>query len=230
MGFGGGILSGLLLIPYFGWGIYTLRLRYRFHEDLAPALEGISLGVVALFYVCEVFLLKVSLGHMGVYLVFAILGLFVSGAALYGPMLISFLSRLLVDLIIPDERSKIHEPQYGLAEALERDGDYEAALGEYLVIARIFPKDAKVLVRVADNYAKLDRFEEAAQWFERAIKLLDLPEKSLAVTNRLCEIYSRQLDRPQDAVRVLEAYLDRFPEAEYAPAVRKRLERLKEPA
>ena len=223
----GRLLSGVLLFLYLGWGVYTLRLRFRFHEELRPAVEAVTLALVALFYSLEMYLLKAYLGPMHVYLVFAVLGLFVSGAALYGPMFISLSSRLLVDMVMPAERSQTHEPQYQFAEALERDSDYEGAIQEYKVIARVFPRDADALMRVAENYAKLSQIEEAAGWFERALKQLDSAEKSLAVTNRLCEMYHRTLDRAQDAERVLEAYLDKFPEAEYASSVRQRLERLK---
>jgi tetratricopeptide (TPR) repeat protein len=225
-----GVLSGLVLIPYLGWGIYTLRLRFRFHEEIAPRTEAITLVLVALFYALETFLLHGYLARLHAYFFFALLGLIVSGAALYGPMAVSLMSHLLVDAIIPAERSTTHEPRYGPAEALERAADYDAALREYLVIARIFPREPAALIRIGELQAKLNRPEEAAHWFERALVHLDSAEQSLQVTNRVCEIYGRILGRPEEAARVLEAYLDRFPEAAYARSVRERIARLKQPA
>ncbi|NTV80676.1 MAG: hypothetical protein HGA24_04550, partial [Candidatus Aminicenantes bacterium] len=53
---------------------------------------------------------------------------------------------------MPGERSKTHEPQYAPAEALERDEDYDGALREYMVIARIFPKDPTALLRIVNRH------------------------------------------------------------------------------
>jgi tetratricopeptide (TPR) repeat protein len=220
---GGRVFSALLLIPYFAWGIYTLRLRFRYYEDIPPAIEAVSLLGVAVFYAVEIHLLRVYLGPLRVYFIFAVLGLMVSGAALYGPMIVSLLSQLLVDVIVPGERSKTREPRYEPAEALEREQDYEGALREYMVMARIFPQEATVHVRIAECYMQLARPAEAVQWFERALKHMDSPESSLEVTNRLCEIYHRQLGRPQEGGRLLEAYLLKYPDAEYAGSVRARL-------
>jgi len=226
LGLGGRILSGLLLIPFVGWGIYTLRLRFRYHEDIHLGVEAITLGAVAIFYAIEIYLLREYMGYRHVFYIFAVLGLVVSGAALYGPMGSSLLSQLVVDTIAPGERSKTREPRFAPAEALERENDYEGALREYMVIARIFPQEPAVHVRIADAYMMLSRPEEAVRWFERALRCIASPEKSLQITNRLCEIYGRQLGRPDEVARLLSAYLDRYPEAEYAVSVRERLRRL----
>ncbi len=224
---GSGALSALLLIPYFAWGIYTLRVRYRYHEDLSIVTEAITLLAVAVFYAVETVLLHTSMKHSGPYFVFAVLGLTASGTALYGSTAISLASQLLVDVVAPAERSKTREPRYGPAEALEREGDYEGALREYMVLARIFPKEPQILMRIGDLYMTLSRCEEAAPWFERALDRLTVPEKSLQITNRLCEIYSRHLDRPQDSIRLLEAYIAKFPNEEYVESVTARLSRLR---
>ena len=226
LGFGGRILSGLMVIPFFGWGIYTLRLRFRYHEDIHMAVEAVTLAAVAIFYAIEIYLLREYIGRFQVFYVFAVLGLVVSGSALYGPMGASLLSQLVVDTIAPGERSKTQEPRFAPAEALERENDYEGALREYMVIARIFPREPALHVRIADAYMMLSKPEEAVQWFERALRYIESPEKSLQVTNRLCEIYSRQLGRREEAGRLLEAYLEKYPEGEYAASVRERLKRL----
>jgi len=221
------VISGVALVPYFGWGIYTLRLRYRYHEELTFAAEAGTLGAVFVFYVIELMLFRMTLNNMPLQLMFAILGLILSGAALYGPMLVSLGSRLVVDVIVPGDRSVTNEPRFGPAEALERQGDYEGALQEYLVISRIFPRESSVLLRIANTMVRLSREEEAVNWFERALSFMNSPEKSLQVTNRLSSMYNNQLGRPADSVRVLEAYLVKFPKSEYAESVGERLQRMK---
>jgi tetratricopeptide (TPR) repeat protein len=225
LGYGGRIFSGLVLIPYFGWGIYTLRARFLYHEDISPTVEFITLVTVAIFLAIETYMLRAFASSSQIFLIFAILGLFVSGTALYGPMAASLLSQAVVDAIIPDEPSKTHEPRYAPAEALEREGDYEGALREYLVIARIFPTEPTVHIRIAETHMTLSNPSEAAPWFQRALKHMKSADAALQVTNRLCEIYTRQLSRPDDARRVLEEYLEKYSDAEFADIVRERLAR-----
>jgi len=227
-GVGGRILSGILLIPYFAWGIYTLRLRYRFYEDITPRVEAITLLAVTLFFAAESFFLHRYLSDSRLLYIFSLLGLFVSGTALYGPMLVSLLSQLVVDSVLPAERSKTREPSFAPAEALERMGDLEGALREYLVVARIFPREPAALLRIADLNVTLSRPEEAVRWFERALPHIESAEKSLQITNRVSAIYARELNRPDDAIRLLQTYLEEFPDSEFADSVRDRLHRLVE--
>lgn len=220
------MVSALALIPYFGWGIYTLRLRFRYHEDISPILEALTLLAVAAFFAVEILLFHAYMRENQIFYIFAMLGLVVSGVALYGHMGVSLLSQLMVDTIAPGERSKTRELRFGPTEALEREGDYEGALREYLVIARIFPREAEVHLRIAEVYINLSKPEDAVVWFRRALGFIESPERSLEVTNRLYEIYNRQLGNPEEAGRMLEAYLTKYPDAEYSGAVRSRLERL----
>lgn len=220
--------STLFLVPYFGWGFYTLRLRYRYHEELSLLSEGATAGALLVFFLVELYLLKWSLGSLPVLMIFSILGLFVSGAALYGPVLVSLCSRLLVDLMMPAERSKTREPRYAPAEALERDGDFAGALNEYLVIARVFPRDATVLTRIGEMHMNLGQPQEAVRWFERALVCIDSAERSLQVTNRVCSVYARHLESPHEVRRLLSDYVEKFPEAPYTVSVRQRLVRLTE--
>ena len=220
------ILSLIGLIPYFGWGIYALRLHYRYHEDLKPVVAAITLVAVSLFYLLQTILLRVFLQDQPGYFLFALMGLFVSGAALYSNMAVSLLSQLLVDAIVPGDRSKTNEPRYGPGEALERLGDYDGAIDEYLIIARIFPKEPKPLLHVADNYVKLEKPGEAVRWFERALRLIKDPDDALQVVNRACSIYLRNLNQPMDAIRVLEDYLEKFSGSEFVSVVETRIERI----
>lgn len=221
-------LSAVGLVPYFGWGLYSLRLHFRYHEEFRPAVAAFTLGGVLFFYLIETSLLRVYLAKQPAFFIFALLGLFVSGAALYGNMVVSLISQLLVDAVAPGERSHTREPHYGPAEALERLGDYEGALEEFLVIARIFPREPKPVVKIAEMQIHLHEPEKAAKWFERAVRMIHSPEESLQVTNRACELYLRQLDAPMEAIRLLEDYLDRFPKSEFEGRVEDRIHRIEE--
>jgi len=220
------VISGVLFVPYVGWGLYTLRLRFRYHEDLPFALEGFTLVGLFLFWVFEVKLMNYWMGTGEFSFIFAVLGLAVSSTALYGHIVISVASQLIVDMVMPGDRRITDEPHYAPAEALERQGDYEGAAREYMVIARVFPKDPTAAIRAGDNFMKVGRSADAAPWFERALKYAPSPQQTLQVANRLSEIYCRHLERPDDARRVLQTYVDRFPEAEYTASVRQRIANL----
>jgi tetratricopeptide (TPR) repeat protein len=216
----------LLLIPYLLWGVYLLRQRLTRRVELSVRIEALTLALLAIFLVLELALLKAWLGKTPLNLILASLGLIVSGMALYGPVAVSFASHVLVDMIMPSGHWSEHEPQYGGAEALENQSDFEGAAREYMALARMFPREAKAALRAGDNLMKLGRTEQAVEWFERGIELLPSAQERLPVTNRLFEIYYRRLDRPGDARRVLKAYLERYPDAEYAGSVECRLKRL----
>ncbi|MDP7639999.1 MAG: hypothetical protein QGG73_09840 [Candidatus Hydrogenedentes bacterium] len=220
----------ILTIPYLAWGVYALRIKYRYHEEFSPATEAITLTAVTIFFVVELSLLRAWMLDTPLMFVFTVLGLLVSGAALYGSMLVSLASQLLVDFFIPARHDEVHAPNFVPVEALERVGDYDGALQECLVIAQIFPKDPDTLLRVAQNMTELDRYEESTQWFEAALALMNDPTKSLRVSNRLAEIYNHRLERTGDARRVLEEYLANHPDSERAETVKKRIARLSESA
>jgi tetratricopeptide (TPR) repeat protein len=156
--------------------------------------------------------------------VFTLLGLMVSMAALYGHMAISFTSRLIVEAVSTGDDAYNDGPRLGPVEALERQRDYEGALQECQVLARIYPREPQVHLHSAENLLHLGRPAEAAEALERALKYVAEPEKNLTLTNRLCEILQRDLDRPGEAARVLQQYLDRYPQTEYADSLRHRID------
>ncbi len=216
----------ILLIPFLGWGIYTLHVRFKRKEELNPLVEGATLVGVILFLALELALLRASLGHLVGFQVAAALGLFLAAGALYGHIVLSLLSHAFVGMFLPSGHNTPQTPKYGAAEALEQQGDYEGAVAEYEAVARTFPKDPKAALRIGDNLVRLGRAEEAAPWFERAFEHMTSPEKCVSVAFRVFEIYQRQLDRPEDARRLLERYLERFPDSKHAEAVQRKLERL----
>jgi len=216
----------VLLIPFLAWGIYTLHVRFKRKEELNPIVEGVTLVGVILFLAMEMALLRASLGHLAGFQVAAALGLFLATAALYGHVLLSLLSHAFVGMFLPSGHNTPQTPKYGAAEALEQKGDYEGAVAEYEAVARMFPKDPKAALRIGDNLARLGRTDEAAPWFERAFERMNSPEKCVSVAFRVFEIYQRQLEQPEDARRVLERYLERFPNSKHAEAVQRKLDGL----
>lgn len=222
------IVSGLLLIPYFLWGIYLLRQRLVYHVELDRAIETFTIACLFFFFVFEFTLLKAWLGNSQLKLIFASMGLVASALALYGPLVVSFSSHLVVDLVMPARVYTNHVPQYGVAESCELRGDYEAAAREFAAVARMFPRETKAALRAGENLMKLDRPADAVQWLELALRSLETDEECLPVVNRLFEIYRNKLDRPDDARRMLDEFLDDFPTSDYAPSVKERIASLSE--
>ena len=222
------VFSMLLLAPYLGWGLYALRMRYLFHEELPPLVEIATLVALLAFFGIELLVLDRWLAADPVVYLFTVLAFVISGTALYGHVFISVVSRILVDTVLPNDDLNTAGPRFGPAEELERRGDFEGALQEYLVIARIYPKDPATSLRVANVYAELKQPAESAHWFERAMVRVDDPDRALSIVNRLCGFYDGDLGRPEDAIRTLEGFLDKFPKSEYSDRVRLRLVRRKQ--
>lgn len=216
-------LTQLLLLPYFGWGIYNLRRRYRFHDDVSPTVEASTLVCVTIYLYVQIAVLEFWMEQALVYLIFSVLGLFVSAAALYGHMAISLLGWVIVDFMLPYPSVNADHPRMGPQEALERQKDYQGALEGYLVLARIYPRNIEVSLRIAGCLLWLDRAEEAPGWLERALKNCANAGEALPIVNRLCEVYERVLKTPAKARETLEDFLGRYPEAAEASEVREHL-------
>ncbi|HRK35948.1 MAG TPA: tetratricopeptide repeat protein, partial [Candidatus Hydrogenedentes bacterium] len=114
-------------------------------------------------------------------------------------------------------------------ESFETRGDFEGAAREFISIARQFPNEKRAALSAADNLAKIGQPEVAAPWFESALELIHDPDEALKVANRLSDIYLTELKQPAEAREVLEEYLERFPQSEYADSVQRRVERLADP-
>lgn len=220
------IISVALLIPFFGWGIHTLRERYVKHEELSRRAELFTLLGVIAFYTFQIMLLRAWIGGISFFFIFSALGVTIAATALYGPIFVSVVSQLIVDLIHPPEEHPEDQPQFTSADALHEAGDHEGALNEYMVMARVFPKDPDTALRTADALVDMDRMEEATEAFERGISLIEDPERAVMVSNRLAEIYQRRMNRPQDAVRVLQDFIETYPDSERAESIQKKIDRI----
>lgn len=217
-----------LLIPYVGWGIYTLSQRFHYHEEAGTVIEAATLLGVLLFLVIQVALLRTWLVNSPLLYVFTILGLMVSVAALYGHTAVSFTSRLIVETVSAGDDTRPDSPRLGPVEALERQRDFEGALQECYIIARIYPRDPSVHLHTAENLLHLDRPQEAAEALERALRYVEAPEKNLLLLNRLCEVLIKHLEEPERAAELLERFLARHPDTAYAEDLRNRVHFLRE--
>jgi tetratricopeptide (TPR) repeat protein len=191
------------------FGTWTLHKRFQKHEEWSLRSQSFVLLGVALFYLLEIPTLRFMMHESIVQFIFTLLGLLVAGLALYGHIAVSLISRLMVEFLIPDNPAAAATPRLGPAEALERQGDWEGALQEYYILARIYPRNAMLCVRSANNLLHLNRSEEAVPWFERAIKYTDKPEDTLALVRRLCDTLET-LHQPDKARAALQNFAERF--------------------
>lgn len=222
-----GIMSLLLLIPYVGWGIHTLRKRYVLREELPMSVEAATFVFLVLFFAVEIGLAGILLTKERLTHIVAILGLFVSGTALYGPMINNFFSRIIVGLITHGDEAAPDQPRFGPAEALEYHGDDEGALKEYTIIARIYPWNPGVYLRIAEVSIRLKQYEDAVTWLDYGLKRLKTAHECLPLLMRLCDIFSDHLDKPEESKRILNDFSARFPDTKEGDAIRKRLARNK---
>ena len=93
------------------------------------------------------------------------------------------------------------------ALALERQGDYDAALTSYRLALRDHPNDPKILQNMAIAYSRTSRLEDAVRCYRRALELA--PELSGAHYGLAFLLLKRE-DRP-GAIEHLEAFLARPP-------------------
>lgn len=93
------------------------------------------------------------------------------------------------------------------AMALERQGDYDAALTSYRLALRDRPNDTKILQNMAIAFTKTNRPEEAIRAYKNA---LDVAPDLSGAHYGLAFLLMKRGDRP-GAERHLEAFLTRPP-------------------
>src|SRR5437867_3896844 len=95
------------------------------------------------------------------------------------------------------------------ALALERQGDYEAALTSYRLALRDHPNDPKILQNMAITYSRMHRLEDAIRYYRRALQFG--PDLSGAHYG-LAFLLLKQRDRA-GAIEHLEAFLAKPPQS-----------------
>jgi len=219
-------LTLILLVPYFAWGIYSLHRRFVLHEEWPFAVEVATIAGLTLFYWATLSVMRTYISDRPALLVFSGICLFASSLALYGHMMIGIASRIIVDAVMISDHTVSTSPRLGPAESLERQKDYEGAYKEYLVLARMYPRDTTVKLRLADNCVLLGRPEEAAEWLDRALLRVASAEDHATVASRLAEIAERRLEDPERARAALRAFLQKHPDTDDARHFADRLERV----
>ena len=68
-----------------------------------------------------------------------------------------------------DQRSSRRVDYLSEAFALERQGDFDAALTSYRLALREHPNDPKILLNIAIAYSRIGRLEEAIRSYRRAL-------------------------------------------------------------
>jgi len=220
------VMAGLLLIPYLCWGVYVLKHQLRDHADFPLFVEAATMAWLVVFFFFEMPLLRMWLSPSPLWLIAAAGGLIVSCAALYGPLMFSFASHAIVNIVMPHGQKRILAPEFGPSEGLERNGLFEDAGHSYAAVARAFPKDSTPALRAAENFMKIGDTEQAAEWFELGLANITSSKQAMPVAFRVFEIYSRMLHDDARARTVLETFLERFPDSEQTASVEKRLNRI----
>lgn len=219
------VVGYALLVPFFGWGIFLLRRRYLYHEESAMSLEIGTTAFVGAFFWVEMLILREALSGQLILMLAAALGLSIAGFALYAHVLISLASRVLVELVSPGWESPEDRPRFGPVEALEREENFEDALSEYLVLARIYSRNIEVLSRTARTYSILGQPEEAEAMYLRARKRAKRADDALETVNHLCRLYDNELEAPEKADYQLARFIRDFPDSPDVDIVRDRLNR-----
>ena len=93
------------------------------------------------------------------------------------------------------------------ALALERQGDYEAALTSYRLALRDHPNDARILQNMAIAFTKTARQDEAIRHYRRALEL----DPSLAGAHYGLAFLLMRRGDPDGAAQHLKAFLAQAP-------------------
>src|SRR5581483_11237121 len=98
----------------------------------------------------------------------------------------------------------------GLAENEMNDGQFEAALQQYKVIADSNPEDAQTYVRMAEIYRRQGKYDEALENLKRADTLV--PD-TMDVPYNMAAVYQAQ-GRYDDAIKILQDLLKKTEKSE----------------
>lgn len=111
-------------------------------------------------------------------------------------------------------------------EALQAQGDYEAAIQWYESVLEVSPGDPEPALRIARICRDhLGLHEAAVRWFRRA-RAIGLPHGGeLLVTREIIEVFDQKLGEPQRAIPELARLADRFPHESIADWARSELAR-----
>jgi len=106
----------------------------------------------------------------------------------------------------------------GLAQNLLNDGQSDAALEQYKIIADANPEDAQTYLRIAEIYRKSGKFDAAMDNLKKAESMV---QDSIEVPYQIASVYQAE-GRFDDAAQTLQKLLDRTekPDNSYTPGER----------
>lgn len=122
----------------------------------------------------------------------------------------------------PSGNSTPRKKEYSYAESLGMRGEYEDAVSAYeLIILEEDALDPTPYLRIARIYRdKLERFEDSARWFNRALRESTMRVGLTMLTRKeLVELYRTKLNLPQRAAPMLARIAEEAagtPEGEWA--------------
>src|SRR5262249_55474663 len=93
----------------------------------------------------------------------------------------------------------------GLAQNLMNDGQTDAALDQYKIIADANPEDAQTYLRMAEIYRKQGKFEQALESLKKAETMV---QDSIEVPYQIASVYQAQ-GRDEEAAQTLKQLIDK---------------------
>lgn len=205
------VTGGVILALFLGVGIWSLHVRFHLQQEWSVRRQLVVLGMVLLFFGYEIITVQQLIQDDIALFIFTLLGLLVAGMALYGHLVVSLLSRILVELILPDHPGISTAPQLEHAAQLEKQGDWEGALKEYFVLVHIYPGNPAVLSRITANLICQKRYTEASHWFDRLVTYAERPDEARALLEQMAAAFTDEKDLPL-LRNGMFCFLQRFPQ------------------
>lgn len=134
--------------------------------------------------------------------------------------------KFLVSWALSDDQLTVR-PAYSIAEAAEARGEYAAAVAAYEKLADANPADPEPRRRMAEALLKAGRPRDAVEVLRQAMRIEDKPGEQFLIALRLSEVLADDCADVREAVTMLEAHLERHPDAHGAAFARQRIARLK---
>ncbi len=220
------IISIFLLGILFFWGVFLAYKRWVKRHDIPYWLDLISLICVLIILGIELIQLRDWLRNFPLLYILTGLGLFIFASALYSQSLISLLTTVFMSVIQPGEESAPDIPRFGPAEILERQGDWEGALNEYFILARIYPHHPSVHLRIANAYVKLNQPEQALLWLKKSLKYLKREEDLYLIVARFCDI-AHDIRDMESFSEMIDYFSKLYPDSPHTQSILERKKRIK---
>jgi len=147
---------------------------------------------------------------------------------LFGVPLLRRAGRGASQLFWPDDKHFRILPEYSIAEARLKQGQYEAAVGEFRKVIAQYPADVYAHVRIAEIAVEhLRDFKLAETELLSAVAKAADPDNSALTGGRLADFYQHTLHDPKRALEVMMTLKARLANTKHARLVDQRIETLR---